>query len=97
MFKYKIKMKFLFLSSVVVLPFQRLSGFRMFSFKSGAALTRPSGQGSASEARNLEPPLRRKAVLRAFTPPTTNFIGDRRSPEKVGVFFNLAPIKVGPE
>lgn len=32
-------MKFLFLSSVVVLPFQRLSGFRMFSFKSGAALT----------------------------------------------------------
>ena len=77
-------MKFLFLSSVVVLPFQRLSGFRMFSFKSGAALTRPSGQGSASEARNLEPPLRRKAVLRAFTPPTTNFIGDRRSPEKFG-------------
>lgn len=39
MFKNKIKMKFLFLSSVVVLPFQRLSGFRMFSFKSGAALT----------------------------------------------------------
>ena len=54
-------------------------------------------RGSASEACNLEPPTFGVAVLRTFTPPTTNFIGDRRSPEKVGVFFNLAPIKVGPE
>lgn len=36
-------MKFLFLSSVVVLLFQRLSGFRMFSFKSGAELTLRGG------------------------------------------------------
>ena len=40
------------------------------------------GQGSASEACNLEPPTFGVAVMRAFTPPTTNFIGDRRSPEK---------------
>ena len=39
----------------------------------------PFGQGSASEACNLEPPT---AILRAFTAPTTNFKGDRRSPEK---------------
>jgi len=41
MFKNKIKMKFLFLSSVVVLPFQRLSGFRMnvLTLTSGASLT----------------------------------------------------------
>ena len=34
------------------------------------------GQGSASFACNLEPPTFGVAVLRAFTPPTTNFKGE---------------------
>ena len=39
------------------------------------------GQGSASEACNLEPPTFGVAVLRAFTPPTTNsFVSESALP-----------------